>query len=319
MGGKIMKKSTLGFLITVGILVLAIVAVAIAGRVKGKKTTAEIGEVYIPVVVSEVKTGTIEDVISVTGYIGPSEQVNIISKIPGKLLSNVVKEGQEVGVDQVIAYVSRDEVGVEFAPYPVRSTTRGVVAKLSFDPGAMVSPQFPIATVVKIDKVLITTSVVEKDYNRIKLGSPARIYNDAFPDQWFDGKITKIAPTLDQFSHTAEIQIEIPNPKHLLKPGMYVRVELVGGIHEQVPILPKSAITKRLGKDVAFVVNGKIVEMRELKLGYYDLNQYEVVEGVKPGELVVVEDLPLLQDGVKVEIAKNISKETQPTQGGESK
>lgn len=301
-----MKRSTIGFLVTVGILVLAILIIGIAGRKKSSQAQTKIEEFVIPVVVSEVKAGTIEDIISQVGYIEPYDKVNIISKIPGKLLRNVAKEGDEVGIDQVIAYVSRDEVGVEFAPYPVKSTARGVIAKMNFDPGAMVSPQLPIASVVNIDKVLIHTSVVERDYARVKTGALAKIYNVAFPDKWFEGRVSKIAPTLDQFSHTADIEIQIPNPGHLLKPGMFVQIELITDKKENVPMVPKTAVANRAGKNVVFVANEKILEMREVKLGYYDLKNYEVLEGVKTGELVVVEDLPVLRDGIKIRIAKKI-------------
>jgi len=310
-----MKKSTIGFFVTVLILLLGILVVGLQMVLKKGKEVKKTGETTVPVVVMEVKNGIIEDVINLTGYIDPDETVNVISKIMGKFVRNVVEKGAYVGKDQTIAYVMREDVGVQFEPFPVKSPIAGVVAKFNFDPGTTVSPMYPIAVVVNIDRVLIKTSVVEKDYAKVKMGQLGRIYTDAYPDRWFEGHVSKISPTLDNSSHTAEIEIEIPNPGHLLKPGMFVKVELVVGKHEGVPVVPKSVVSKRLGKDMIFVVNtgAGMVEMRDTQLGFYDLNNYEIVSGVKTGELVVAQDQAILQDGVKVKIEKNLG-EQKPEQ-----
>jgi multidrug efflux pump subunit AcrA (membrane-fusion protein) len=310
-----MKKSTIGFFVVVLLLLLGILAVGLQMVLKKDKGSKKTGEATVPVVVMKVSNGVIEDVINLTGYIDPNETVNVISKIFGKFVRQVVEKGAYVGKEQIIAYVMREDVGVQFEPFPVKSPIAGVVAKFNFDPGTTVSPSFPIAVVVNIDRVLIKTSVVEKDYAKVKMGQLGRIYTDAYPDRFFEGHVSKISPTLDNSSHTAEIEIEIPNPGHLLKPGMFVKVELVVGKHEGVPVIPKTVVSKRLGKDMIFVVNTGtgMVEMREAQLGFYDLNNYEIVGGVKTGELVVAQDQAILQDGVKVSITKNINDEKAQT------
>ena len=304
-----MKRATIVFLVLVALLLLGIVGVVISSRGGKKEAKSELAEIEVPVVVDEVKLGDIEDVIELYGYIEPSSEVNVISKVSGKLIRNVVEEGDEVRKDQVIAYVNQDIPGVRFKHYPVESPVRGVVAKLLFDPGAMVSPQFPIATVVDIDKVRVKTSVIEKDYARLQLGQLARVYNDAYPGKWFKGKLIKIAPVLDQLSHTAEVEIEIENPGHLLRPGMFVRIELVVDKHQKVPIVPKTAVLRRLGKNIIYIVEEGIARKREVKLGYYDLYNYEILEGVKPGELFVAQEQAVLQDGVRVRIARNLAQQ----------
>lgn len=312
-----MKKSTIGFWITVGILLVVILVVFLRMVLKQNSQEQEIAQVEVPVVVIEAKNQAIEDILQLTGYIDPIETVNVVTKIPGKFLNKVVDKGAYVVKDQVIANVIRDEPGVQFEPYPVKSPINGVVAKFMFDPGAQVAPQYPLAVVVNIDTVLIKTSVVEKDYARVKYGQLAKIYTDAYPERWFEGRISKIAPVLDRASHTADIEIRIPNPEHLLKPGMFVRVSLVVDKKENVPVIPKTAIIKRMGKDLSFVLNsGNLIEERELKLGFYDLEHYEVLEGIKAGELVVAENLAILKAGVKAVIAKKLGEaESEPESG----
>lgn len=311
-----MKRSTIGFFAVVGILVLAILIVGVMMVSKKTKETAQVAEVTVPVVVMEVKTGEIEDVIDLTGYIDPKDTVNVVSKIPGKFSREVVEKGTFVAKDQVIAYVTREDVGVQFEPFPVKSPIAGMVAKFLFDPGAMVGPQFPIAVVVDIGSVVIKTSVVEKDFAKVKIGQLARVFTDAYPDRFFEGRVSKLAPTLDAASHTAETEITIPNRGHTLRPGMFVHLELVVDKHQNVVVVPKTVVSKRMGKDMIFVFNpgSNVVEMRESKLGFYDLKNYEVLEGVKAGELVVAEDQAILQHGVRASIAKKIGAEPGPKQ-----
>ncbi|OGP55740.1 MAG: hypothetical protein A2V67_13475 [Deltaproteobacteria bacterium RBG_13_61_14] len=300
-----MKRSSIVFLVVLFIILAGIAAVGIQMALKFRaKQETTVAESVIPVVVMEVKNGSIEDIIDLTGWIEPDERVNVISKIPGKLTRNVVREGDEVGKDQVIAYVNRDEIGVTFAEYPVESPVRGIVAKLAFDPGAMVAPQFPLAVVMKIDRVRVKTSVIEEDYGKLKPGLPARVLTEAFPDRVFEGSVYRISPTLDSFSHTATVEIMIPNPERKLRPGMFTTIELVADRHQGVPVLPKEVVVQRRGENVVFVLGSDRVHMQPVKLGYYDLKSYEILDGVKLGDLVVAEDQAFLQDGAKARIAR---------------
>ena len=299
-----MKRTSVVFLVVMAIILMAIAFVGLRMVKKSESQGQAVAEeTVIPVKVMAVKKGTVEDIIDLTGWIEPDEKVNVISKIPGKLTRNTVREGDEVGQGQTLAYVNRDEIGVVFAEYPVPSPARGIVAKLAYDPGAMVSPQFPLAVVMKIDRVRVKTSVVEEDYGKLKTGLPARVHTESFSDREFEGSVYRISPTLDSFSHTATVEVMIPNPDHKLRPGMFVTIELVADTHHDVPILPKTVVIQRRGEPVAFVLGSDRVHMQVLKLGYYDLKQYEILEGVKAGDQVVSEDQAILQDGAKARVA----------------
>ena len=316
-----MKRTSVVFLVVMAIILIAIAFVGWRMIKKSESQGQAVAEeTVIPVKVMEVKKGTVEDIIDLTGWIDPDEKVNVISKIPGKLTRNTVREGDEVGQDQTLAYVNRDEIGVIFAEYPVPSPARGIVAKLAYDPGAMVSPQFPLAVVMKIDRVRVKTSVVEEDYGKLKPGLPARVHTESFPDREFEGSVYRISPTLDSFSHTATVEVLIPNPDHKLRPGMFVTIELVADTHHDVPILPKTVVVQRRGEPVAFVLGSDRVHMQVLKLGYYDLKQYEILDGVKAGDQVVSEDQAVLQDGAKARvISETGAKKTGPAAEGPAK
>ncbi len=305
-----MKRSSIVFLSIVAVILIFIVVLGIKMRssLQDQGETA-IKETMIPVEVYEVAKGDIEDIIDLTGWIEADKQVNLIAKLamPGKLIRNTVKEGDWVGKDQVIAWVDRDEIGAQFAPYPVKSPIRGMVSKLQHDPGDVVVAQYPVGVVIDIKKVIVKTSLIEKDFGKIKMGLQARIWTQAYPGRVFEGDISEIAPALDQFSHTANIEIRIPNPDYLLRPGMYAKIQLVVDSKEGATIVPKGAVFKEEADSVVYKVASEVVKLQKVELGYYDLHRYEVLSGLEPGELVVAKDQAILQDGAKVSVSRRLT------------
>jgi membrane fusion protein (multidrug efflux system) len=304
-----MKRTSIVFLIIVALLLAAIVVLGIRmGSALREQDESAIEESVIPVKVYEVKTGEIEDIIDLTGWIEAEKQVNLIAKLamPGRLIRNTVKEGDWVRKDQVVSWVDRDEVGAQFTAYPVKSPIRGIVSKLTMERGDLVTAQMPVGVVIDIRDVIVKTSVIEKDYGRIKTGLKARVRTQAYPERVFEGKVSEIAPALDEFSHTANIEIKIPNPDYLLRPGMYAKIELVVDTRQDTPIIPRQSVFKEEADSVVFKVSSDTVKLQKVDLGYYDLKRYEVLKGLEPGDLVVATDQAILQDGTKVKVAERI-------------
>jgi len=299
--------------LTAGIAMWAVVE-------KNKKAEETVKpELAIPVHVIPVATGTVEDIVYVTGQIEPADRADVIAKIPtpGKLIEARVRKGDHVRRDQVLATVDRDEVGAVYVPYAVKSPITGTVAKINTDQGSLITAQVPVAVVINIDRVKVKTSLIEADLQRVKEGIMARVSVDAFPGRLFEGKVTRIEPVLDAFSHTAPVEITIENGDHALLPGMFAKISLVADVHADVPVVPKNVVFKRQGSDLAFVLredkddkgnpvlgkSGKPVlriHLIDLKLGYFDLDQYEVVVGVAAGDSVVDRDQPVLKDRTEV-------------------
>ncbi len=316
-----MKPSTIGFLAVMLLLFVLTLGIGTCAFIERSKKVQEtsIVELAIPVHVVPVTTGTVEDVVYVTGQIEPADRADVIAKIPtpGKLIQARVNKGDHVRRDQVLAEVDRDEVGAVYVPYAVKSPITGTVAKINTDRGSMVTVQVPVAVVINIDQVKVKTSLIEADLERVKEGIPARVSVDAFPGRVFDGTVTRIEPVLDAFSHTAPVEITIANGDHALLPGMFAKASLIADIHHDMPVVPKNVVFKRQGSDLAFVLredkdeNGKPIfnkegkpllriHLTELKLGYFDLDRYEVISGVAVGDSVVDRDQAVLKDRTEV-------------------
>jgi RND family efflux transporter MFP subunit len=162
----------------------------------------------------------------------------------------------------------------------VRAPSSGFVAARLVSVGHLATPDLPLLRLVSIDTVRTVVHVPERDYGQIRGGLAATITVDALPGRHFTGKVVRKAPVLDPVTRTAAVEIEIPNPETLLKPGMHARVSIVSD-QRNATVVPLAAvreeatgrslyvvsqdpvIARRVQVDVGVVV-GDVVEVRGL-------------------------------------------------------
>lgn len=134
------------------------------------------------------------------------------------------------------------------------ATEPGFIGERYVDEGTLLSPNSPLVSVVGIDSVIVQATIIEKDYGRIKIGQPAEIGVDAFPETTFTGTVARIAPVLEEASRVAKMEVEVENKDHLLKPGMFAIVRVVLQERGSAQVIPVEAMIKNNGTDGIFVV-----------------------------------------------------------------
>ncbi len=130
-----------------------------------------------------------------------------------------------------------------------------VVGERYADEGAILKANDPILSLLDLSTIICEIHVIERDYFRIRQGQEAIIMTDAFSGTPFTGQVARIAPLLQEQSRQARVEIEIPNPEELLKPGMFVRVRLQFENIENAVVVPMSALTKREEQQGVFVAD----------------------------------------------------------------
>ena len=106
------------------IMLLAVIALATGCGKKAEEARA-VQIQGIPVFTAEARQGEIMDKIHLSGSVVPFEMVNVFSKAPGKIAKFAVEEGSRVKVDDVIAYIDRDEPGFDFTAAPREKSREG--------------------------------------------------------------------------------------------------------------------------------------------------------------------------------------------------
>ena len=191
-----------------------------------------------------------------------------------------------------------EELQINLGNTRIVSPVDGFVGKRNVDPGAWVSQNAPIVSVVEISSLRLVANVVEKDLRLVNTGDPATVEVDAYPGDLFKGQIARVSPVLDPATRTATMEVEIPNRDNRLKPGMYARVLLIIEERKGTTLVPKIAVVDFDGKRGVWIPGGENkVQFRETKLGIEDPERIEVLDGLKPGDRIVTEGAGSLRAG----------------------
>jgi len=168
----------------------------------------------------------------------------------------------------------------------------GVVTERHANVGLNVDPATKVFTVVDLSTVWVVADVYEKDFARVRVGSPVTITTTAYPDLVLQGRVSYIDPQVSADTRTARARVEVQNARNELRLGMYVDVLVVDGVTAAGPVMPRSAVQNVGDRQVVYLVSpkepGKFTE-REVRLGQPSGEQVEVLSGVQPGDVIVTE------------------------------
>lgn len=188
----------------------------------------------------------------------------------------------------------------------LRSPVNGVITARNYDKGDMFSMGQPIYVVEQIMPVKLYVGISESDYTRIKKGDTVELSVDAFPGKVFYGKVNRLNPTIDAATHTFNVEVIVNNNYKSLRPGMYARVTVNFGTNNSV-VVPDISVVKQTGSGERFiyVLNpDNTVTYKNVKVGRRLGSEYEILEGIEDGAVIVTGGQARLKDGVKVTVEK---------------
>jgi len=187
----------------------------------------------------------------------------------------------------------------------IKAPFSGSVQKRMVSLGEYVSPGKELYELIATDPIKLRCPMPERFVPLARVGMPVKLTIDAKPGAWYTGKITRIAPALDESSRTLLIEAEIASPDGALKPGFFAHVTMDLG-RDRALFVPSLAVLRYAGVARVFIVDGGVVRAREVTTGSVVGNQIEITAGLKEGEQVAVSDVDRLADGTAV-IAKEQS------------
>lgn len=254
----------------------------------------------IPVKIMKVSLKDLAETLDYVGSVKAQDEVVVYPKVSGKIAQKVKTDGAAVEKGEPIAFIDRDEVGLKFEKSPVESPLAGTVGRVYVDIGANVVPQTPVALIVNMKMVKIDLDIPERYVSQLSLGQQAKISFDAYAGKEFIGEVTQISPVLDPDTRSTPIEISIDNNEQLIKPGMFARVKLIIREHAQVPVVLKEALIGREPDIFVYVVEHNKAIARKVVVGIHEGPYWEVQEGLKENEAVVVVGQQRLYDNAMV-------------------
>jgi RND family efflux transporter MFP subunit len=184
----------------------------------------------------------------------------------------------------------------------------GVVTHRYADPGSLIqagttsdTQSMPLVCLSDNYRLRLDFPVSVAYVKDIQVGDQVEVRVESLKGKTFTGTISRFTHKVDEETRTMITEIEVPNPKLELIPGMYATVVLKAERRPQVLTVPTEAISTDKKASVYVVNSDQEIEERPVTLGLETPSQYEVVAGLKEGELVMIGNRSQVKPGQKVE------------------
>ena len=198
------------------------------------------------------------------------------------------------------AQVQEQEVQLHY--YRVTGGASGIVGDIPVRVGDRVTSTTMLTTVDKPGTLEAYVYVPVERSSQLKLGMPVHLV-DGEGNLLGESRVSFISPQVDSTTQTVLVKARIANSNDKLRTAQFIRARVVWGTHLG-PVVPVLAVSRIGGQYFAFVAeeqNGKLVaRQKPLRLGEMVGNNYVVLDGIKPGDKIVVSGTQFLVDGAPV-------------------
>ena len=177
----------------------------------------------------------------------------------------------------------------------------------------------PIVSLQALDPIHADFYLPQQDLPQIAVGRIARVASDALPDRTVEGRITAINPDVDSATRNVRVQATLANADGNLRPGMFVKVDVVVPQTDKVLVIPATSVLYAPYGDSVFVVEdgkgadhpGKVLRQQFVRLGVHRGDFVSVLSGLKPGEVVVTSGAFKLRNGIAVRVENGLAPDAQ--------
>jgi len=215
-------------------------------------------------------------------------------------------------VDRSEATIKVAEVNLEYSF--IRAPFSGVILTKNADKGEIVAPfgasvnaKAAVVTMADLASLMVEVDVAESSLGKVKVGGPAEIKLDAFPDERFPATVHMIVPTADRSKATVMTKLKFDRPDDRVLPEMsakaaFLERPLQEDEHDPVIGIPIPAIRQENKTEAVFRIQNGRVRQVPVKTGRRWGETVEIVSGLTEGDMIVVQLSPAVRDGARVKI-----------------
>lgn len=234
------------------------------------------------------------------------KQEYLASKATFDVLADQVQDGDAASVQSKVytadkAEHATDALRRQREDMYLRAPRAGVIGYRNVEAGEIVSAGTKVFSLVDTSHLNVDCTLAESDAAILKPGMEVEVTIDALGAD-YPGKIVYVSPAMDDTSKTYQVRIELETDSDEMKAGLFARTAIDILQRRATLCVPKEALLSRNGRQTLFVVHEDgTVEERTVKIGLMNDAEVEVLDGIEPGDTVVVTNQDKLQDGKKVE------------------
>lgn len=192
---------------------------------------------------------------------------------------------------------------IQFSYTEIKAPFAGLIVTRYVDLAQQVSANTPLFRLSDFDPLLCPIQLPERELNALRVGQPAALELEAWPDRRFNASVLRVSPVIDAATGTVKVTLKV-DALGRLRPGMFARVFLETAVRDNALVVPKAALSLESIGDTVYVASEGIASRREVKLGYREGDFVEISDGVSEGEMVIVVGHDGLSEGTPVEILR---------------
>jgi len=229
--------------------------------------------------------------------IRPDRDLELTQRNLQQLRENIRRQdlNEELAVKMKDAGIKQLRLDIE--KMTIRSPVSGVVTNIFAREGDLVSAG-AVAFEIIDDRRLVTAEISEEDFNKVREGLDASVRFLAYPDSIFNATVTQILPMADPITQRYKTYLGVEIEPRKLTPGLTGEVSIIVGERTNSLLIPSPAI---IGNNVLRVRNSK-VEIVRVTPGFRGLNQVEILDGIREGDIIIKEELTRFRDGDLVRV-----------------
>ncbi|PKN42865.1 MAG: efflux transporter periplasmic adaptor subunit [Deltaproteobacteria bacterium HGW-Deltaproteobacteria-18] len=216
---------------------------------------------------------------------------------------------------QILAQM--DALKAVIAKKTIRAPFQGVLGIRHINLGQNLGDSDVIVSLQRLDRVNIEFSLPQQQVAAVLPGATVRVTTDALPGQTLDGRLSVVEPLADSATRTVRMQAELANPAEVLRPGMFVNVEVVLPEKRELVLIPATAVLYAAYSDSVFIVEpaqgngteGLALRQQFVTLGERRGDFVAVTRGLSTGQTVVSTGVFKYRNGQSVVVDNTLSPE----------
>ena len=237
-------------------------------------------------------------------------------------ISKQVLDNDEARLENINALVAQQQAAV--LKKTIRAPFSGYLGINYVNPGQYLNPGDKVSSLQSLDPIYADFNMPQQVLAQLKTKQKVLLTVDTFPDKIFHGKITTIESAIDVNTRNVAIEATFDNPDKYLKPGMFVKINVIVGQEESFITVPQTAITYNSYGNLVYLVqrsdkekdqkgNPKLtVKQRFVTLGETRGEQVQVLKGLKAGEEIVTSGQLKLRNDSEIIINNAVQPSNNP-------
>lgn len=216
-----------------------------------------------------------------------------------------LKDLKTASINYANAKTTVESTQLQLNKTKITAPISGVIVDLTYyTPGTNIASGASIAKIMDYQVMYMNIQLPEKYISIIKPGQIVKLTNYTIPEDTIIGNITQLSPAINADTRTFKGTVSINNPNYLLRPGMFVKADIVTSRKDSVIVIPKNIILARQRGKTVFIIDRGVAAERIIETGLENLTSVQVLRGLTKNERVVTSGFETLSNKSKVKIIK---------------